>query len=66
MNMMTMDCVACGMEYNIPMDCECLTFVEEGPKPLDFKELRQTNVDRCEEVFHGVDEWSPTDWGCVL
>lgn len=32
---------------------------------LDFDRLRRTNVARCEEVFHKLDEWSPTDWGCA-
>lgn len=30
--------------------------------PLTFEQLRDANVRRCEEVYHPVDEWSPTDW----
>jgi NTP pyrophosphatase (non-canonical NTP hydrolase) len=24
------------------------------------------NVARCEDVFHQLDAWSPTDWACAL
>jgi NTP pyrophosphatase (non-canonical NTP hydrolase) len=34
--------------------------------PLSFAELRATNVRRCEQVFHPVAEWSPTDWACAM
>lgn len=30
--------------------------------PLSFAELRIANVRRCDETFHPVDSWSPTDW----
>lgn len=33
--------------------------------PLTFMELRITNLARCEESFHSVDGWSPTDWACA-
>jgi len=33
---------------------------------LTFVKLRNTNVARCEEVFHKLDSWSPTDWACAL
>lgn len=33
---------------------------------LTFAALRATNVARCEEVFHPVASWSPTDWGCAF
>ena len=29
---------------------------------LSFNELRAANVTRCEQSFHGCDEWSPCDW----
>ena len=32
---------------------------------LDFLELRKANRERCETSFHGIDEWSETDWGCA-
>ncbi|HEX3988177.1 MAG TPA: hypothetical protein VHZ30_02020 [Verrucomicrobiae bacterium] len=35
-------------------------------KDLSFGELRETNVMRCEEVFHKVRDWTPTDWACAL
>ena len=28
--------------------------------------LRLANVKRCEEVFHPVKDWSPTDWACAM
>ncbi len=33
---------------------------------LGFEELRNANVNRCETVFHPVNEWSPTDWATAL
>jgi NTP pyrophosphatase (non-canonical NTP hydrolase) len=33
---------------------------------LNFDELRDANVRRCEDVFHVLDEWSLTDWGCAM
>lgn len=32
---------------------------------LSFDRLRAMNVTRCEAVFHPLDSWSPTDWGCA-
>jgi len=34
--------------------------------PLTFSHLAEQNLRRCEEAFHGIDRWSPTDWGCAL
>lgn len=36
------------------------------PNALCFDLLRHVNVARCEEVFHEIDDWSPTDWACAL
>jgi NTP pyrophosphatase (non-canonical NTP hydrolase) len=33
---------------------------------LTFVELRTVNVQRCEESYHGIDRWSPTDWACAF
>jgi NTP pyrophosphatase (non-canonical NTP hydrolase) len=33
---------------------------------LSFQDLREANVRRCHEVFHNLDEWSLSDWGCAL
>lgn len=33
---------------------------------LTFFELSITNAQRCVDVFHGIDRWSPTDWACAL
>lgn len=33
---------------------------------LSFDRLREKNVARCEDVFHPLTEWSPTDWGCAM
>jgi NTP pyrophosphatase (non-canonical NTP hydrolase) len=33
---------------------------------LNFRELREANVERCEEVFHMVDDWSPCDWATAM
>lgn len=29
---------------------------------MSFDQLRKANVDRCREIFHELDAWSPTDW----
>jgi NTP pyrophosphatase (non-canonical NTP hydrolase) len=34
--------------------------------PLSFFELRRANVARCQDVFHPIGSWSPTDWACAL
>jgi len=28
--------------------------------------LRDANVKRCEEVFHKLNHWTPTDWACAM
>ena len=33
---------------------------------LSFNKLRDANVRRCNDVFHPLKEWSPTDWGCAM
>ena len=35
-------------------------------KSLTFHRLRKINVARCEQVFHKIDEWSPTDWATAM
>lgn len=34
--------------------------------PLDLAYLRAANIKRCEEVFHPVNSWSPTDWATAF
>jgi len=33
---------------------------------LTFSKLRNANVKRCEDVFHPLDSWSPTDWATAM
>jgi len=33
---------------------------------LQFEKLREANVKRCEDVFHPLDSWSPTDWATAM
>jgi NTP pyrophosphatase (non-canonical NTP hydrolase) len=33
---------------------------------LTFRELREANRTRCENTFHPIDAWSPTDWACAM
>ena len=33
---------------------------------LTFREFQGASKRRCEEVFHPVEAWSPTDWACAL
>ena len=35
-------------------------------KSLTLQKLRSKNVPRCEQVFHQLDSWSPTDWACAM
>lgn len=30
--------------------------------PLTFSQFRSANVERCEESFHKLKDWSPSDW----
>jgi NTP pyrophosphatase (non-canonical NTP hydrolase) len=34
--------------------------------PLTFDRLRERNVARCEDVFHPLLAWSPTDWATAF
>ncbi len=33
---------------------------------LSFDRLRKTNLKRCEDVFHPLNSWSPTDWATAM
>lgn len=33
---------------------------------MNLNELRTANVARCEQVFHPLNSWSPTDWACAM
>lgn len=33
---------------------------------LDFNFLHNENIKRCEESFHGLYAWTPTDWACAM
>ena len=33
---------------------------------LLFNELRTANLQRCEQTFHSIEDWSPTDWATAF
>ncbi|MEW8194583.1 MAG: MazG-like family protein [Candidatus Thiodiazotropha sp.] len=33
---------------------------------MELSILRLANIERCEEVFHPLNDWSPTDWACAM
>ena len=33
---------------------------------LTFQKLSDINKKRCEDAFHPVNEWTPTDWACAM
>ena len=33
---------------------------------LTFEELQAVNRARCEESYHPIQDWSPTDWACAM
>lgn len=33
---------------------------------LSFRQLREANVKRCEESFHPLTSWSPSDWATAM
>lgn len=35
-------------------------------KSLSLGYIREVNVARCEEVFHPLDDWTPTDWALAM
>lgn len=39
---------------------------EPSLENLSFSQLREVNVNRCEDVFHPVESWSPTDWATAM
>lgn len=32
---------------------------------LTFDQLRKANVDRCNDAYHPIEDWTPTDWACA-
>jgi len=42
-----------------------LTFNKEKTE-MKLSILRLMNVKRCEEVFHPLNAWTPTDWACAM
>ena len=34
--------------------------------PVTFSQLRVANLGRCLEVFHPLEDWSPTDWATAV
>lgn len=39
---------------------------EQKSSDLTFEALNETNTERCEDVFHTINHWSPTDWACAF
>jgi NTP pyrophosphatase (non-canonical NTP hydrolase) len=37
-----------------------------GENEMKLSVLRMANVKRCEEVFHPLHSWTPTDWACAM
>ncbi len=37
-----------------------------NPNKLSFDRLREVNVSRCEDVFHPLGAWGPTDWATAM
>jgi len=33
---------------------------------MNLTDLRHANTKRCEQVFHPIKDWSPTDWACAM
>lgn len=33
---------------------------------MNLNELRAANVRRCEQAFHPLQDWTPTDWACAM
>ena len=33
---------------------------------ITFHELEVSNKTRCEQAYHPIAEWSPTDWACAM
>ena len=33
---------------------------------MNLNDLRTANVQRCEQVFHPLASWTPTDWACAM
>ena len=42
-----------------PCKCSCH---QEPVAELTFHKLRTSNICRCINAFHAIDEWTPTDW----
>ena len=35
-------------------------------RKLTFSQLRSHNIKRCQDSYHGVNEWSAQDWACAM
>jgi NTP pyrophosphatase (non-canonical NTP hydrolase) len=40
--------------------------LSDANKALHLADLAKANRDRCNEVYHPIDDWSPTDWACAM
>lgn len=68
------DCFRCCRCYDEPLFATDLSEEDEmtfqdltrANQEIRFSELSEANRQRCEEVFHPIDEWSPTDWACAM
>lgn len=49
-----------------PNDRAAIHYAVQRIAELRFDELREANVARCEEVFHPLSSWSPTDWSNAM
>jgi len=38
----------------------------EANQALNLADLATANAERCHEIYHPIDAWSPTDWACAL
>jgi len=39
---------------------------ETEVKPLSFDELREVNAARCEECYHGINDWNLLEWSGAM
>lgn len=40
--------------------------ISDANRAIRLDALAQANADRCHEVYHPIDAWSPTDWACAM
>jgi NTP pyrophosphatase (non-canonical NTP hydrolase) len=57
------ECPACVLKYRTEEVAKLTEYINSH---LTFDRLREINVERCNKVFHNINEWTPGDWAVAM